>query len=95
MKTFDYSTLPEDVRDSVALNHFAQHVGEIRWASLVAHAEAGNFPTKEYFRDTCAILLEVEDFPVEAFVRKYLSSLPEQGQPLVVKVEPLTEEQRS
>lgn len=78
-RTFDYSSFSQEEGDAIALNHFAQHLGEVRWASLVTSAKTGTIPTKEYFRDLCGALLEVEGRPVEAFIRAFLSHLPEAG----------------
>lgn len=95
-KTYDYSPYDRatplgtdySLGDQLALNHFRAHIGEPRWDALVYHAQHNGFPTKEFFRDTCAIMLEVEGRPVEAFIRKYLAELPETGTPLVL---PLSE----
>lgn len=65
--------------DKIALNHFAQHLGETRWQNLLHHASRGNIPSKEYFRDLCAIILEIEGRPVEAFIRTFLSTLPDRA----------------
>lgn len=89
--TIDYSSLSLADGDAAALNHFAQHLGTPRWETLLTAAKQGTFPSKDYFRDLASVMLEVEGRPVEAFIRTYLSDLPDRADiDLFVKVEETT-----
>lgn len=92
--TKDYSHITDpDQRDAVALVDFVQHIGTTRFQTLVRMTQEGKVPSLQYLRDTCAIMLEVEGFPVEAFIRKYAAGIPEDGQSLVVPVAEVVEYQ--